>query len=166
VRRAKLPPRTHRDGLGRPGPRHDATGDNLLGVALSTLMRVPPERQAELYLEGLKRIAQSSENDYRRFLLAECLEAYTDLDQGQKEQVQALLTREQYQEVRPIMITTYERGILQGERRSALRLLEAKFGPLSAAVRERVEALSPQELAQLQLDLLKAQSLRELGLED
>jgi hypothetical protein len=72
------------------------------------------------------------------------------------------------------MITTYERGIqqgiergiLQGEQRSALRQLEAKFGPLSAEVKRRVEALSPEELAQLQLDLLQAQSLHELRLVD
>jgi hypothetical protein len=38
-------------------------------------MRVPAERRAELYAEALKRIAQSGENDYRRFFLAECLEA-------------------------------------------------------------------------------------------
>ncbi len=64
------------------------------------------------------------------------------------------------------MMTTYERGILQGEQRSALRMLEAKFGPLSAGVKQRVEALSPEELAQLQTDLLQAQSLKELRLED
>ena len=50
-----------------------------------------------------------------------------------------------------------ERGIEQGERRSALRLMEAKFGPLSAEVKQQVEALSPEALARLQLDLLKAQ---------
>jgi hypothetical protein len=70
------------------------------------------------------------------------------------------------QEVRPVIITTYERGILQGERRSALRQLEAKFGLLSAEVKPRVEALPPEELAQLQLDLLKAESLKELHLQD
>jgi hypothetical protein len=59
-----------------------------------------------------------------------------------------------------------ERGILQGEQRSALRLLEAKFGPLSAEVKRRVEALSPEELARLQLDLLQAQSLQQLRLQD
>jgi hypothetical protein len=35
-----------------------ATGENLLGVALSALMRLPTERRAELYAEGLKRIAR------------------------------------------------------------------------------------------------------------
>ena len=56
-------------------------------------MRLPADRKAELYAEGLKRIARSGENDYRRFLLAECLEAYAELDETQKDRVQALCTR-------------------------------------------------------------------------
>jgi hypothetical protein len=64
------------------------------------------------------------------------------------------------------MKTTYERGIEQGERRSTLRLMEAKFGPLSPRVNEQVETLSPEALARLQLDLLKAQSLEQLHLGD
>jgi hypothetical protein len=54
------------------------TGKHLLGVALSALMRVPPERRAEVDGEVLKRIALSGENDWRRFLLAECIEAYAN----------------------------------------------------------------------------------------
>src|SRR5947209_2337190 len=115
-------------------------------------MRLPADRRAELHAEGLKRIARSGENDYRRFLLAECLAAYGELDEAQRERLQALLATEQYREVQPLVITTYERGILEGERRSALRMLEAKFGPLSAEVKQRLEALSPEALAQLQLD--------------
>jgi hypothetical protein len=80
--------------------------------------------------------------------------------------VQALLYTKPYQEVEPLMKTTYERGIEQGERRSALRLMEAKFGPLTPEVRQKVEVLSSEELAQLQLDLLKAQTLEELHLDD
>ena len=133
-------------------------------------MRLPADRRAELYAEGLKRIAGSGENDYRRFLLVECLEAYAELDEAQKERLQALLHTEAYPEVEPLMKTTYERGIErgieQGERRSALRQMEAKFGPLSAKVKQQVEALSPEALAQLQLDLLKAQALEELRLQD
>jgi hypothetical protein len=64
------------------------------------------------------------------------------------------------------MMTTYERGILQGQRQTALLLLEAKFGPLSPAVKQRVEALAPEQLHQLLLDLVKAQSLEELHLVD
>jgi hypothetical protein len=64
------------------------------------------------------------------------------------------------------MITTYERGILQGQREMALLQLGVKFGPLAPEVKKRVEALTPEQLYQLALDLLKAQSLKELPLED
>ncbi len=102
----------------------------------------------------------------------------------------AELHTEAYREVEPLMKTTYERGIEQGiergieqgiergieqgiergieqgERRSALRLMEARFGPLSPTVRQHVEALSPDALARLQIDLLTAQALDELHLDD
>jgi hypothetical protein len=158
-----------------------ATGENLLGVALSSLMRQSADRRADLYAEGLKRIAGSGENDFRRFLLAECLEAYAELDEAQRGRLQGLLQTEAYREVEPLMKTTYERGIEQGiergiergiecgieqgERRSALRLMEAKFGPLTPEVRQRVEALSSEAVARLQLDLLRAQALEELHLD-
>jgi hypothetical protein len=68
------------------------------------------------------------------------------------------------------MLTTYERGKiegrLQGQREMALLLLEAKFGPLAPAVKQRLEALSPEQLRKLSLGLFKAQSLQELHLED
>jgi hypothetical protein len=161
-------------GLPALGGEPYATGENLLGVALSALMRIPAERRAELYAEGLKRIARSGENDYRRFLLAECLEAYSELDEAQKERLQALLQTEAYHEVEPLMKTTYERGIEQGiergiergERRLTLRLMEAKFGPLSPEVKRQVDALSPEVLDRVQLDLLKVQTLEELHLDD
>src|SRR5437764_12306598 len=132
--------------------------------------------------------------------LASRLPYYAELDEAQKERLQALLHTEAYHEVEPLMKTTYERGIERGieqgiergieqgiergiergieqgiesgiergielgERRSALLLMEAKFGPLSAQVKQQVEALSPEALARLQLDLLKAQALKELRL--
>jgi hypothetical protein len=64
------------------------------------------------------------------------------------------------------MMTTYERGIVQGQRQAALLQLEAKFGPLPPEVKQRVEALSPEQLHKLLLDFVKAQSLRDLHLED
>jgi hypothetical protein len=76
-----------------------ATGENLLGVALSTLMRVPAERRVELHTEGLKRIAAVRENHFSGYLLAECLEAYSSLDEAEKERLQGLLSTERYREV-------------------------------------------------------------------
>ena len=107
-----------------------ATGENLLGVALSALMRLPDDRRAELYAEGLKRIAGSGENDYRQFLLAECLEAYSELDDAQKERLHALLHAETYREVEPLMKTTYERGIEDGIERTETLLTHRDWGRL------------------------------------
>jgi hypothetical protein len=116
--------------------------------------------------QGLKRIVGSGENDRRRYLLQECLEAYSDLDRVERERFQALLDSAPYQEVKTSMITTFEQGQIAGRRETALMQLEEKFGPLSLAVRHRVETFSADELRQLTRDLLKAQSLKELRLVD
>lgn len=128
------------------------------------LRELPPRPQGPR--RGLERIAYSGENDWRCFLLAECVEAYTNLDEAQQQRLQALLTTEQYQEVRPLVMTTYERGMVEGQRRTALLQLGKRFGPLSAEVKQRVEALPPDELEQLLLNLVEGQSLKELHLED
>jgi hypothetical protein len=49
-------------------------GDNILGVALAALMRVPEDRRAELKAEGLRRVKQSNEDDARRFLLTNMIQ--------------------------------------------------------------------------------------------
>lgn len=52
-------------------------GSNWLGVALAALMRMPPSRKVWLRVEALRRILmECPENDYRRLLLQECVEAY------------------------------------------------------------------------------------------
>ena len=85
---------------------------------------------------------------------------------------------EGYREVEPLMKTTYERGIEagikegieegieKGERLSALRMMEASFGPLSIEARRRVEELSRAELERLQIAILTARDLADLGLDD
>ena len=78
---------------------------------------------------------------------------------------------EQYQEVSVLHDpTTYERGKIEGKleerRRMALRLLEAKFGPLSPAIIQQVEALAPEQLDRLVLDILNSPSLKDLHLRD
>jgi hypothetical protein len=64
------------------------------------------------------------------------------------------------------MITTYERGQIAGRRESLLLLLETKFGTVSPDVRQRVETMSPDELRQTMIESIKAQSLKELRLEN
>ncbi len=89
--------------------------------------------------------------------------------------IQSLLDKkEEYQEVRPLMITTFERGKqegmlkgkLEGQLEMVLFQLDARFGPLAPEVGGRVAALSAEQLRRLSLDLLQAASLNELHLQD
>jgi hypothetical protein len=59
-----------------------------------------------------------------------------------------------------------EHGIEKGKRELLSRQLEVRFGLLSAAVRERLASWEAARLDQLAADLLRAGSLRDLGLED
>jgi hypothetical protein len=64
------------------------------------------------------------------------------------------------------MITTYERGMIAGQLQLSLKQLEARFGPLSPKVRQRVESLLPETLLRIMIPFHKANSLKHLGLED
>jgi hypothetical protein len=153
-------------------------GDSPLGVALAALMRVPPERAAWLGAEALRRIQGAPLTDQQRFLLGECVQAYLPLGPEQQREFERLLATEPYQGVRAMNTTWFEKGLQQGreqgreegraeERRAVLHdLVEEKFGPLSAPVQERLRQLAADRLAALTKAVLRAQSLRELGLED
>ena len=75
--------------VGLPGLDGEqyVAGEHLLGVALTALMRVPPARRAEVHAEALRRLAEARENDYRRHLLLDCLEAYATLDEAQAQEL-------------------------------------------------------------------------------
>lgn len=94
------------------------------------------------------------------------VEASSEVNEVQKEAFRALLATEPYQEGQPLMIAPYDRGRNEEWRESVLRLLEMRFGPLAPEVKERVEALSLEQLRQRLPDFCKARSLKELNLED
>jgi hypothetical protein len=143
-------------------------GENLLGVALTSLMRVPRERRVELHIEALDRISQAQDNEWRRYLLAECLQVYSDLDPAEWERLQQLLITNKHEETRQMTLTYFERGKIEGERKAlervAMRQLEVRFGPLPTLVKEQIAALSLAQLNQLIEDFVNAQSLKDLGL--
>ena len=138
--------------------------------ACRSTLEDPSERRVELQAEALDRIARSAQNDWRRFLLAETLQAYSDLDPADWERLQQLFLTEKYREARPMTLTYYERGKIEGQNKERLETvllqLEAKFGLLSPAVKSRVEAMSPEQLRQLTVAFARYQTLKELGLED
>lgn len=66
-------------------------GENLLGVALAALMRLPKDRQAVLKAEAMDRIRRGGESEQRRRWLAECLEAYFPLHGPQAQEFSRLI---------------------------------------------------------------------------
>jgi hypothetical protein len=163
--------------VGLPGLQAEEylTGGNWLGVALTALMRIPRARKVWLRGEALRRIlVECQENDYRKFLLTDCVEAYLGLDEEQQREFERLLQTPPYQEIVPMMTTTFEKGIAVGKeegviegRRQLLReILEERFGPLSSVTVQRLEAWPADRIRELVSGVLKGASLRELGLGD
>jgi hypothetical protein len=62
--------------------------------------------------------------------------------------------------------TWYEKGIEKGRRETLRQQLESRFGPLPSSVLERLQEWPTEGLAELATGVLRAESLRDLGLED
>jgi hypothetical protein len=155
-------------GLPALDARAHVEGDNLLGVALSVLMRIDEEQAAWLKARAMQRVATADLTPYRRYLLMECIEAYLPLEGPHLEQFRQLLLTEDFKEARMLAKTSFELGreeVLTAMRALVRRLLAKRFGPLSDAVSQRLEAVPGDRLKELALALLDAASLTELGLE-
>jgi hypothetical protein len=88
------------------------------------------------------------------------------LDEAQKREFERLTASEAFPGVQAMNTTWFEKGVEKGRRETLLELLEGRFGPLSADVLARVQLLSAEQLRSLPKELLKAQSLSDLGLVD
>lgn len=145
-------------------------GANWLGVALTALMRIPPAQRLALGVEAWRRLVQSPENEYRRYLLCECVDAYLPLDDAQRRDFETLVRSDSDAGVRTMATTLFEKlrqeGREEGRREFIQMQLEERFGPLSPHVQEQVQTMAAEQLTALGRALLKAQSLRELGLEE
>ncbi len=145
-------------------------GDNWLGVALAVLMRIPRDRMAWLGAEALRRIQECPLTEQQRFLLGECVQAYLPLDDEQQREFERLVATESYKGVQTMNVTWFEKGVEKGVEKGRRELLqeqlEERFGPLSATVIERLREVPGERLATLGRALVRAQSLRDLGLED
>lgn len=143
-------------------------GDNWLGVALTALMRIPPDRVAWLGTEALRRLSQAPLSGQKRYLLAECVQAYLPLDETQRQVYDRILQSEPYAEVRAMNKTIFDEGLekgqLLGAQRIAFALLEERFGGVSSALRKHLESLSLDELSSLTRRIYRAASLEEVGL--
>jgi hypothetical protein len=149
-------------------------GENWLGVALAALMKVSPDRTAWLAAEALRRIVGAPLSEQQRFLLGDCVQAYLRLEKTQRQEFERLIALPQYEGVKAMNATWYDRGLEKGlekgraeGRRAALReLLEQRFGPLPPRVKDRLQRVQEKRLVQLTGAVLRAKSLKELGLDD
>ena len=141
-------------------------GPNILGVGLCVLMRIPVGQEARLKARAMRRIAEASLTPMRRFLLMEMIEAYLPLVGPHLGEYQQLLLTKEFDMVRAMGQTTFEKGEEKGQRVLLGDILEAKFHPLSEVARQRLAAFPAERLRELGRALLQANSLTELGLED
>ena len=165
-------------GLPALDARKYAAGDKWLGVALSALMRCPPDERTSLALEALKRIGTCPENAWRQHLLGECVVAYSPLTDEQRQelkgQVLALSKDPEFAMTKSLLDDFLEEGAKRGRQEGqhegvlkSLRIvLEEKFGPLSPPILARLTAMPAEELDQLLRSAVRAQSLEDLGLEN
>jgi hypothetical protein len=143
-------------------------GENILGVALAALMRVPEERRAELKAEGLRRIMRANEDDARRFLLTNIIYTYLLLNEAEQAKFERLMTTEAYAGV-PEMITTWaeqerEKGAIENSRKLVQAALERRFGPLTPQMHSTIRGLPLARLDEVLLALVDGKSLADLGL--
>ncbi len=145
-------------------------GDNLLGVALSALMRIPADSIARFKADAMQRLATAEVDAARRFLLCECVDAYLPLEGSRLDEYDRLLLSEKYREANMVGKTNYERGFEKGQNEAETaflaKLLVTRFGPLPEHAHQRLQEMSHEQREQLALKLLKAGSLAELGLGD
>ncbi len=60
----------------------------------------------------------------------------------------------------------FEEGYAVGIRETVLAQLQEKFGPISAAIQDLLRPMTAEQLIELAVALLKANSLQDLGLAD
>ena len=173
--------------IGLPGldGMEYANGPNLLGLALSALMALPKQDRARFLSEGLDRIVSTSQNDFRKYLLVECLDNYTILDASEQLEFERLKAERQPMnkefiggfERRAMAIGKVEgvaegqvigeargemRGVTLGQRKVVLKQLNKKFGVLTSEQTALVEAMNADQLDDVSLEILDARSLSEL----
>jgi hypothetical protein len=161
-------------------------GRNLLGVAWSCVMRLARDRRPQAAAEALAIIESSNLTPEQKITLMDFIQSYSPLDEGQHRDLTQLLKNPKMERVMTFRKTWSEeardegrqqglqeglqKGRQQGLQQGKLDLIQtqlsAKFPPLSDAVRQRLRNLSPDQLDQLSVKILNANSLKELGLED
>jgi len=140
-------------------------GANLLGLALSALMKLPATDRARIKAEGMARIARAKENSARAALLAECFDNYLELTPADVPEYERL-QKEQFPEGEQVVNSIEERGRVKAIREIVRKQLEKKFGSLPTETSEKLATLPVKRLEEIALAYTDVASLKELGLAD
>lgn len=164
-------------GLRASSAERFARREEPLAWALAALMRPRRWRPGRHKLACLRSIARADLDEARRFLLANCVETYLQLEDDEQAEYERLRDGDDDVEVREMEMTWAERmekeytergvarGQLAGMRRLVLHLAERRWGGLDESARRRVEAMdSADALERLADRLLTARSPEEAGL--
>ena len=155
--------------IGLPALNGEAylVGENVLGVALAVLMRLPEERRLELGEQAWRRV-ESEPDDYRKYLLRECIASYLPRNDGESRDFEERLLHADDPGEQTMTVHMFDRirqeGEQKGRRESLLRVLEKRFGPLPDGVRQRLATVPAERLNDLLDAAVTAPSLSEVGL--
>ena len=139
-------------------------GANVLGLALSALMKLPAADRARIKAEGLAKIARARENTAKRELLAECFDNYLKLAPADESEFDRLWAEQV--EGTQVVNSIEERARVKTTRDIARKLLQKKFGELPQVTLTRLYELPVERLEEIALSYTEAASLKELGLTD
>lgn len=165
--------------IGLPDLKADnyESGDNLVGVALSSLMK-PGELRAALRKWNLvRRVLTGPIDESRKILLTNLVEKYLPLEGVAESEYETLFRENTTREVQE-MLSIYEergiekgiqqgiqQGILQNAHRMLIRLMEARFGTVTPEARAAVLAITDETvLEQLSVRVLSATTLADMNL--
>ncbi len=143
-----------------------ARGSNLLGVALSALMKAEPDQWPMIAADALLKIADAPVNSHQRFLLSDCLQAYLTLDATNRERYDEITKAEPYSRIHAMNKTPYDNGIELGQenamRSAAIALLESRFRTVHKPYLDRIRTLGYDELLALVIRIPNAASIESL----
>ena len=139
-----------------------------LGAGLAALMASAKDVDPVLFeMAMMRRVLDSGLDAARQLLLIDVIQTHSKLSAEERARFERLVSRKEYRTVKEVKTWSErirEEGVLEGKRETLLRLLTAKFGPLSPDAIARVAAVpSAAELDSYLERFVSAKSLEEMG---
>ena len=140
--------------------------DNPISWGFASLMDSGERERTLLLIESYRRVRDSILNEVEKSLLINFIVTCFQLTPEEEADFQRLLKQEEYQEVREMRQTYFDKLEQRGMRKILTQQLQAKFGTLPKAVADKIQTIEAEnELTELAKKVVTATSLAELGLD-